>query len=39
VEGISGSYMVYDASQNLAVQLRLPQPPYAAYAIPTKIKG
>ena len=39
VEGISGSYMVYDASQNLAVQLRLPQPPYGAYAIPTKIKG
>ena len=39
VTGISGSYMVYDASQNLAVQLRLPQPPYGAYAIPTKING
>ena len=39
VEAISGSYLAYDASQNLAVQLRLPQPPYGAYAIPTKIKG
>ena len=39
VESISGSYLAYDASQNLAVQLRLPQPPYAAFAIPTKIKG
>ena len=39
VEAISGSYLAYDASQNLAVQLRLPQPPYGVYAIPTKIKG
>jgi len=39
IEGISGSSMVYDASQNLAAQIRLPQPPYGAYAIPTKIKG
>ena len=39
VESISGSYLAYDASQNLAVQLRLPQPPFGVYAIPTKIKG
>lgn len=39
VQGISGSYMAYDASQNLAAQLRLPAPPYAAFAIPSKIRG
>lgn len=39
VEGISGGYMVYDAAQNLAVQLRLPPPPFATYSIPTAIKG
>jgi hypothetical protein len=38
VEGISGSNLVYDASQNLAVQLRLPPPPYGGYAMPSKIK-